>query len=447
MMSLKKSAFNTTFQLDESIGWFNGITNHIAVLDRTEHQLLVENRFHELSAHASGQVHDAGILIPVERNENRMLKAYAQRFVRPFQFTVELSRVCNFKCTYCYQNGTHDGRKVMSKPVFEASLKYVERVIRSGEVTDVELNFIGGEPMLHRDRILEFKTRIRPALDASGIPCRTVLDTNGAILPPEFLGQCEDTTLSVSLTSEEDHNRNRPFLGGQASFRTVLNNLLANRHHFGVRGNELIIRYNLDHRNAEQMVPFIDFIADLRIPAMSFMVVNVENYDFNPEYHNSFGPEQYAESCGVALRRMVRNCIPVRTLPYGVITPCHVFKPYSCKVFHDGRLNGCDVSDQPGEGVIFDLAEGGSLHARRNLNPLTHKMCQGDYKICNLQVFPLRSYLTAYLSAVETGKRHLFRAFEDHGERMRRQWSLLSEETGDEMPPPQRAAPAFLILQ
>jgi sulfatase maturation enzyme AslB (radical SAM superfamily) len=438
------------------MAWFNGITNRIAVLDSDQHESLAANHFADPhAAEFAERMREAGILIPADRNENRLLKTYAERFVRPFQFTIELSRVCNFKCTYCYQNGTHDARKVMSGPVFEASRRYVEQVLRGGGVTEMELNFIGGEPMLHRARIIEFKSRIQATLDQTGVPCRTVIDTNGAILPPDFMAQCENTTFSVSLTPEEDHNRNRPFLGGQGSFKTVVSNLIANRKHFGVRGNELIIRYNLGHGNAAQLTAFLDYLADLRIPATSFMVVNVENYEFNPAYRNEFGPQQYWEYCGVALDRMVRNDIPVRTLPYGVITPCHVFKPYSCKVFYDGRLNGCDVSDEPGDGNIFEVAAGGEIRGRRNLNPLTHKMCQGDYKICNLQVFPLQSYLTAYLSAVRAGKAHLFRAFEEHGAKMRHNWGRLLQDGPGEQDGPEQiryALPAepqqpFVILQ
>jgi sulfatase maturation enzyme AslB (radical SAM superfamily) len=412
------------------MAWYNSIANRLAILEPSEHGLLSSERFDNPSAISFAErMREAGILIPQDRNETRLLKRYAERFVRPFQFTVELSRVCNFKCTYCYQNGTHEAGKVMSGDVFEASVEYVERVLESGDVNEVELNFIGGEPMLHRTIIASFLERIQPALDRCGVACRTAIDTNGAMLPRDFLAQRENTTLSVSLTPEDDHNRNRPFLGGQDSFKTVVRNLVDNRENFGVRGNQLLVRYNLDHRNASQLASFIDYLADLTIPGVSLMVVNVENYHFNPGYRNELGEVDFGEWCGVALQRMVERNIAVRTLPYGVITCCHVFKPYSCKVFYDGRLNGCDVSDQPGEGSIFEVAGGKELRGRNSMNPMTHKMCQGDYKICNLQVFPLKPYLTAYLSARSAGRTHLFETFEDYGAKMRQNWAHLLEET------------------
>jgi hypothetical protein len=212
----------------------------------------------------------------------------------------------------------------------------------------------------------------------------------------------------------------------------IVNNILKNRRHFDRDGNLLIIRYNLDHENRDAMPEFMRLVKGFRIRNLSFMVVNVVNYDFNPYYRNNLSELDYFDQCGVALDEMVNLEIPVRVIPYGVITPCHVFTPYSCKVFYDGRLNGCDISDQPGQGSIFEQPSEVFFRGRETMNALTHKLCMGDYKICNLQVFPLQPYLSSYLKAVRTGRERLFENFVTYANEMRKNVSALLADAGSE---------------
>jgi sulfatase maturation enzyme AslB (radical SAM superfamily) len=448
MATLKKSSFNFSFGFGDRYAWFNQITNQIALLDDKQHDLMHRNGFeHEECKELVGWMTELGILVPRWRNEAQLLRQYADRFIHPFEFTLELSRVCNFKCTYCYQNGTHDPHKVISQNVINACYQYLEHVFSTGDIDEFELNFIGGEPMLHSERLIDVYDRVSDLLAGSSIRWRTVIDTNGSMLPATFLERCSNTTFSISLTLAPDHNRNRPSLGGRGTFDKIVGNLIANRAHFGSRDNQLIIRYNLNHQNAGELPEFISFLATLAIDGLSLMVVNTVNYDFNHGFHNQLGETDFVEHCGVALQELVRHNISVCTLPYGAITPCHVFRPYSCKVFFDGRLNGCDVSDEPGEGNIFELIKGKTLPGRQSLNPLTHKMCQGEYKICNLQVFPLRPYLTSYVRAIEAGKRNLFCTFEEHGRLMRQNWgTLLAERENQSRLVLAQPASPFVIL-
>lgn len=437
MKKWKKSSFNTVVNLGSRYAWFNQITNGIALLEAKEHALLQESPVEGIPDEAFAQtMADLGVLVPAERNEVRLLRHYAERFIRPFEFTVELSRQCNFQCAYCYQNGTHDPGKVVSYEVLDACCSYVCGVLGSGQVDDFELNFIGGEPLLNHDRLLYLYLQIRQKLATLPISWRMVIDTNGSIFPTSFLEFCENTTFTVCLSPQQDHDRNRRTLGNQPTFNKIVANLVANRRHFSARGNRLIVRFNLDHQNATQLSDFVSFLAGLDIDGLSLIVVNVVNYDCNPAYHNRLSHTDFVEHCGIALAEMVRQNLLITTLPYGTITPCHVFEPYSCKVFLDGRLSGCDISDQAGQTTIFDLIDGKPLRGRQSLNPLTHKMCMGEYKICNLQVFPMRPYLVSYLYAVEMGRQRLFRTFEEHGRAMRENWAIVLSEVEAETEPP-----------
>ncbi|HEX8089270.1 MAG TPA: radical SAM protein [Blastocatellia bacterium] len=431
MPSLKKSKFNVAFQDGEKHVYFNKITNLLGEFDSYEHEAFLSDRYDEPEyAGLKHRLAEMGCLVPTWRNEARILKDYYARFVKPFEFTVELSRLCNFKCSYCYQNGTHDYRKVISKEVMDACVRYASFVLSEKDVKEFELNFIGGEPLLHKEQLLYVYSRLADVLSRNGsIRWKVAFDTHGAQLDHDFLSECRNCVFSVSMTPKEHHDRTRPFLGGQPTFDIILNNIVKNRRHFDRDGNLLIIRYNLDHDNCDHMVDFMRLVKGLGVKNLSFMVVNVVNYDFNPFYRNNLTEQDYFNHCTIALDEMVNLGIPVRVIPYGLITPCHVFTPYSCKVFYDGRLNGCDIADEPGEGSIFDLPNDSFFRGRESMNALTHKLCLGDYKICNLQVFPLIGYLRAFRKSLREGKPHLFNDFLSFSKEMRENFDTLASES------------------
>jgi sulfatase maturation enzyme AslB (radical SAM superfamily) len=419
--AMKRSKFNIAFEAGDHYVYFNKITNLLGEFTPDEHEAFITDRYLEPAyAQARRRWLEIGCLVPRERNETRLLRDYYARFVKPFEFTIELSRACNFKCAYCYQTGTHDYRRVISQEVMDACVRYATFVLSEREIKEFELNFIGGEPLLHQEQLLYIYSRVVEVLDKMpAVRWKVALDTHGAQLNSTFLSACRNCVFSVSLTPPEHHNRTRPLLGGQPTFDLIVDNLVRNREHFDRDGNLLIIRYNLDHENRDAMPDFMRFIKGLGIRNLSFMVVNTVNYDFNPSYRNELTEADYVQQCGIALEEMVNLEIAVRVVPYGVITPCYVFTPYSCKVFYDGRLNGCDIADQPGEGSIFGLPDETFFRGRESMNALTHKLCMGDYKICNLQVFPLVEYLRAFRRAIAEGKAHVFDEFRSYSQEMR----------------------------
>ena len=100
--------FNVAFESDGNYVYFNKITNLLGEFTPEEHEAFLTNRHLEPAcAEARRRWSEIGCLVPAARNETRLLRDYYARFVKPFEFTVELSRACNFKCAYCYQTGTH----------------------------------------------------------------------------------------------------------------------------------------------------------------------------------------------------------------------------------------------------------------------------------------------------------------------------------------------------
>src|ERR1700752_3085845 len=143
MTALKKSKFTIAFEAGDKYVYFNKITNLLGDFTPEEHAAFLANRYLEPAyAEALRLWRTIGCFVPAERNETRLLRDYYAHFVKPFEFTVELSRACNFKCTYCYQTGTHSYRNVISQEVMDACVRYATLVLSEREIREFELNFI-----------------------------------------------------------------------------------------------------------------------------------------------------------------------------------------------------------------------------------------------------------------------------------------------------------------
>jgi len=124
-----------------------------------------------------------------------------------------LTEACNFGCKYCYsawvkERGTRD--VVKSKTASHELISEIYSFFRPGNTANplynkmkwesVRLNFAGGEPLLHGDRIPDL-VRI-----ASEVGFKTSLITNGSRLSASLLGEIAPymSWLGLSLDSTSD---------------------------------------------------------------------------------------------------------------------------------------------------------------------------------------------------------------------------------------------------
>jgi len=94
-----------------------------------------------------------------------------------------VTHACNLQCSYCYES--HKGNKKMSFEVAkQCILREVDFVKKSSEFTEIEIDFMGGEPLLNFDLIRKVVEWMECA--RLGIPFITGCATNGTLLTPEM---------------------------------------------------------------------------------------------------------------------------------------------------------------------------------------------------------------------------------------------------------------------
>lgn len=140
---------------------------------------------------------------------------------------------CNLACSYCY-NQYEDNRSsfrerpVLSEADLEGAMETLGRL--SGKERELELLFVGGEPLLRFDlvrRACDLRRRL-PGL--AGKHVRLFLITNATLLTEEVLDFCSRENIHVKISldgTREQHDRNRTFAGGRGSYDVILDRLPA----------------------------------------------------------------------------------------------------------------------------------------------------------------------------------------------------------------------------
>lgn len=144
-----------------------------------------------------------------------------------FMATVVLTLDCNLACPYCFEDHFR-GNHAMSEETARLLVDHVTREqINRGR--DVELRFYGGEPLMAVPRLKEIAAPLQAAAARAGTKFSCSLVTNATLLTRPVVEELLPfglTSAQITLDGpEEIHNRQRPFVSRQGSFKLIVENL------------------------------------------------------------------------------------------------------------------------------------------------------------------------------------------------------------------------------
>ncbi len=133
--------------------------------------------------------------------------------------TFHLTHACNLRCTYCYT-----GEKIhigMNRETAEKAIQFTMREAESNNVTDLEIVFFGGEPLLKSSLLYHIVDRFNELL-AIGSKTRVSykLSTNGLLLGKEVMQELGRRRVYVSVSLDgppEVHDAYRVGLRGEST--------------------------------------------------------------------------------------------------------------------------------------------------------------------------------------------------------------------------------------
>ena len=153
------------------------------------------------------------------------LETFSERETVVKALCLHVAHDCNLACGYCFagEGEYHGERGLMDAETGKKALDFL--VASSGNRTNLEVDFFGGEPLLALDTVKEVVAYGRSLEEAHHKKFRFTLTTNGVLLDDAFAAFANRELANVVLSIDgrkEVHDRMRPFPGGAGSFDTVL---------------------------------------------------------------------------------------------------------------------------------------------------------------------------------------------------------------------------------
>lgn len=201
--------------------------------------------------------------------------------------TILPTRGCNFGCIYCYEQDRPN--VLMNEQTEKAIVKFV---CSNSNLKRLSVVWYGGEPLLNYDSMV----RLTKMFKQLNIEYSAKIVSNGYLLTKEKADLMKDLAIrNIQITfdgSEEIHNQRRFLLGGQPTYRKIMDNL---KYLLSINKEITIdIRTNIDRRNKDDYNKFYqDFkseINDKRVTMYPGFVSDLLSSEcVSPEFNISEG--------------------------------------------------------------------------------------------------------------------------------------------------------------
>ena len=138
---------------------------------------------------------------------------------------LHIAHDCNLACRYCFaEEGEYHGRRaIMSYEVGKKALDFL--VANSGNRTNLEVDFFGGEPLMNWEVVKHLVAYGRSLEEEHHKKFRFTITTNGVLLNDEILEFVNKEMGNMVLSIDgrkEVHDRMRPHRGGQGSYDEIV---------------------------------------------------------------------------------------------------------------------------------------------------------------------------------------------------------------------------------
>lgn len=272
MDSFKTSRFNFSVPLESGALLFNAATGKTLKLSGPDGVVFSQAVSGTPQAFPADCVDDdledelraGGFIVPARVDETAAIRAsyWDARNDTPMVVTITTTMECNLGCYYCYESRSDDSLSTGQLPTLLAWVR--ERLVKSGRKR-LHVDWYGGEPLLNR-AFLEAASSALQALCAElGVTYQASVISNGTLWPDnveDFVRSHRIGQVQISFDGLRAHHDRRrryrreylPGHGEGSSFDRAV--ALVDRL---VRLVRVDLRFNIDQKNADDLVPFLDF--------------------------------------------------------------------------------------------------------------------------------------------------------------------------------------------
>lgn len=277
-MNDKVSRYNIEIEYNDCILLYNSLSNNlipISIKDYTVVETLMDylpeflNKYPQLYR----TFKKSGFIVSLDFDELAYIKFQNNKYVygnSNYKITINPTLDCNLKCWYCsveYAGAKHNCEQMDDNTV-NALNNHIKRLIKSNNAKSIQLDWFGGEPMMHYEDILLKISRYAYTIALENdIAFQQHATTNATLLNKERICQLKDlnfTSFQIPIDgNEQRHNQIKYFKSKQGSYANVVNNinLLAEI----IPNVRIILRINYDRQTLKNINEIIkDFPEESR---------------------------------------------------------------------------------------------------------------------------------------------------------------------------------------
>lgn len=284
--------------------------------------------------------------------EDKIVQQYIQNhFLKPTlaeetNLTLSVTERCNLSCAYCYQHGWNRNDSLTDIDYVDVVRKYLQSIIPDIEQEKglLKIYFIGGEPMLNSELILELLDMIEKT-NNSRVEIKYHIDSNITMITKDFIKQFPNLQVCTTLTPAEDHNMLR-----SNSYTSVLGKMNEIKDLFDGEKYRMVIRYNVNHENIGGIERTLNELSSLNF-CWSIDVKNIMN---SPQslFHNDISEEDFER---IYLEKIVpiliaHNLRPTILPICGLSRKCRAASIFDRKIYSNGQFTLCDAFPKGGIG-------------------------------------------------------------------------------------------------
>jgi len=238
-------------------------------------------------------LHRMGIIVRDDAEDRQKLECFMEQKKyginqNYFHATILTTYNCNFACVYCFEESTRTSSQKLDQPTSEMIVSWLKRKVEKLGVRKVELNYYGGEPLLNQAPIEYIGSEMKQWCEARGIVFQIALQTNGALLTPEFVDKFIPLGLigaQVSLDGRREvHDANRPMRGtGKGTFDAIIKNLLVVADKI-----RITVAAGYDKGDPTPLLELLDYLDEIGL------LKKLKNFTYSA-IHPTLGPKGHAE--------------------------------------------------------------------------------------------------------------------------------------------------------
>ena len=213
---------------DELIAVYNTLTEALILMPGSKWMNIL-NTAPTVDAETVEQLIQQGILIRGDVDETVVFKEWRQRHIHDFntmRSKILVTRRCNNRCIYCILDP--EAKDMTAETACEIDNFYLEQIKRN-HPQQVRDDYLGGEPLMNLDMIIESASRRFYFCKGRGIDYGFTITTNGTLVTRTVISKLKAvglTAVRVSLAGPaEVHDRLRPYVGGGKTYETIMKNL------------------------------------------------------------------------------------------------------------------------------------------------------------------------------------------------------------------------------